>query len=141
MTKETEATYFRQMKEADAAYYAIKKEADGIAAMAESYKSLGEAFGGPGGLLSYMMIKEGVYEKLALANAKAINGLAPKVRSVKLLVCKYTNFLRRLQSGTPGIKAAAVPWMRQPLFATSCRTFHLFSRRSKSRLASLPQTG
>lgn len=78
-TKETEATYFRQMKEADAAFYAKKKEAEGISAIADSYKHLADAFGGPQGLIQYMMIKENVYEKLALANAKAIQGLSPKI--------------------------------------------------------------
>lgn len=78
-TKEAEAIYFRQIKEADAAYYAKMKEAEGVEAMAKAYKELGEAFGGPQGLLQYMMLKENVYEKLALANAKAINGLAPKI--------------------------------------------------------------
>lgn len=101
-TKDTEANFFRQMKEADATYYSKKKEADGgvsprniavmssyeaqanrvttgIAAIAESYKHLAEAFGGPQGLIQYMMIKDNVYEKLALANAKAINGLQPKI--------------------------------------------------------------
>ena len=78
-TKETEATYFRQMKEADAAFYAKKKEAEGIAAIADSYKHLADALGGPQGLIQYMMIKDNVYEKLALANAKAIQGLAPKM--------------------------------------------------------------
>ena len=78
-TKETEATYFRQMKEADASFYAKQKEAQGVAALADSYKHLADAFGGPQGLIQYMMIKENVYEKLALANAKAIQGLAPKI--------------------------------------------------------------
>lgn len=31
------------------------------------------------GLLQYMMLQNNTYEKLALANAKAINGLAPKI--------------------------------------------------------------
>jgi flotillin len=67
------------MKEADAAFYAKKKEAEGIAAIADSYKHLADALGGPQGLIQYMMIKDNVYEKLALANAKAIQGLAPKM--------------------------------------------------------------
>ena len=78
-TKDAEGVYIAQLKQADAAYYTKKKEADGISAMAHAYKELGEAFGGPQGLLQYMMLKENVYEKLALANAKAIHGLEPKI--------------------------------------------------------------
>jgi flotillin len=77
--KETEGVYVRAMKEADAAAYAKKKEGEAISALAEGYKLMAEAFGGPQGLLQYMMIKEGIFEKLALANAKAIQGLAPKI--------------------------------------------------------------
>jgi len=78
-TKTAEADYFQQIKEADASFYAKKKDAEGIQAQAQAYKSLAEAFGGPQGLLQFMMLKEGVHEKLALANAKAIQGLQPKI--------------------------------------------------------------
>jgi flotillin len=77
--KDAEGVYARQIKEADAAFYAKKKEADGIAAMAEAYKSMAEVMGGPQGLLQYMMLQNNTYEKLALANAKAVNGLQPKI--------------------------------------------------------------
>ena len=78
-TKEAEGEYIRNIKDADAAFYARKKEAEGIEAMAKAYTELGSAFGGPQGLLQYLMLKDNVYEKLALANAKAINGLQPKI--------------------------------------------------------------
>ena len=76
---ETKGWVERQMQEADATYHVKMREAEAIKAQAEAYKSLAEAFGGPQGLLQYMMLKEGIHEKLALANAKAIQGLAPKI--------------------------------------------------------------
>lgn len=77
--RDAEAFYARQIKEADAAFYAKKKEAEGIAAVAEAYKGMAEVMGGPQGLLQYLMLQSNTYEKLALANAKAINGLQPKI--------------------------------------------------------------
>lgn len=77
--KEAEGHYARQIKEADAALYAKKKEAEGVAAMAQAYKGMAAVMGGPQGLLQYLMLQSNGYEKLALANAKAINGLQPKI--------------------------------------------------------------
>ena len=77
--QDTKGYVQRQMQEADALYHVKMKEAEGIKAQAEAYKSLADAFGGPQGLLQYMMLKEGIHEKLALANAKAIQGLQPKI--------------------------------------------------------------
>lgn len=77
--RQIQATVERQMKEADATYHARMREAEATQAQAEAYKSLAEAFGGPQGLLTYMMIKENTFEKLANANAKAIQGLQPKI--------------------------------------------------------------
>ncbi|RMZ84864.1 hypothetical protein DV736_g6588, partial [Chaetothyriales sp. CBS 134916] len=77
--QETKGFVQRQMQEADAIYHVKLKEAEGIKAQAEAYKALADAFGGPQGLLTYMMLKEGIHEKLALANAKAIQGLQPKI--------------------------------------------------------------
>ena len=79
VNKEAEGLNFRVMREADAAFYAKKKEAEGIAEMAKAYGELGAVLGGPQGLLQYMMLQSGTYEKLANANAKAINGLQPKI--------------------------------------------------------------
>lgn len=35
--------------------------------------------GGPQGLMQFLMLQNGTYQKLAEANAKAINGLQPKI--------------------------------------------------------------
>ena len=74
-----DAQKYRAMTEADAAFYAKQREAEGVAQMAKAYGDLANVLGGPAGLLQYMMVKDGVYEKLAAQNAKAINGLAPKI--------------------------------------------------------------
>jgi flotillin len=67
------------MKEADSAFYAKKKEAEGIQAMAAAYKEMASVFGGPQGFLQYMMLQNNTYEKLAKANASAVQGLQPKI--------------------------------------------------------------
>jgi flotillin len=77
--KQIQANVERQTKEADANFHAKLKEAEATQAQAAAYKALADAFGGPQGLLQYMMLKENTYEKLALANAKAIQGLSPKI--------------------------------------------------------------
>lgn len=77
--RQIQASVERQMKEADASYHAKMREAESTKAQAEAFKSLADAFGGPQGLLTYMMLKENTYEKLALANAKAVQGLQPKI--------------------------------------------------------------
>ena len=76
---EIQANVERQTKEADALFHAKMREAEATKAQAEAYKALADAFGGPQGLLTYMMLKENTHEKLALANAKAIQGLQPKI--------------------------------------------------------------
>jgi len=77
--QEAEAAYFRATKEAEAAFYAKKKEAEGITEMARAYGNMADVLGGPQGLLQYMMLQNNTYEKLAKANATAINGLQPKI--------------------------------------------------------------
>jgi flotillin len=77
--KDAEAAFYRKQKEAEAAYYAKKKEAEGIAELAQAYGHLANVLGGPQGLMQYLMIQDGTYEKLAKANAQAINGLQPKI--------------------------------------------------------------
>ena len=47
--------------------------------MARAYGEMAQVLGGPAGLLQYMMLQNGTYEKLAATNAKAINGLQPKI--------------------------------------------------------------
>lgn len=47
--------------------------------MAKAYGALADVMGGPAGLIQYMMLQNNTYERLANANAKAINGLQPKI--------------------------------------------------------------
>ena len=47
--------------------------------MAVGYADLSNAFGGPAGLVQYLMIEKGVYTELARANADAVRGLNPKM--------------------------------------------------------------
>ena len=47
--------------------------------MAAAYADLSRAFGGPAGLIQYLMIEKGVYQELAKANADAVRGLNPKM--------------------------------------------------------------
>lgn len=82
--KEAEGKLFSQQKEAEAMVYSKLKEAEGVkalyAAQAEGIKQLVESFGGnPQALISYTMMDKGIYEKLADSNAKAIQGLNPKI--------------------------------------------------------------
>ena len=49
--------------------------------MAKAYGALVDVLGGPQTFLQYKMLETGAYEKLALANAQAINGLQPKITS------------------------------------------------------------
>lgn len=50
-----------------------------MSAMADAYGKMAQAFGGPAGLLQYLMIEKGTYVELAKANAAAIRGLEPKI--------------------------------------------------------------
>lgn len=65
--------YIQNKKNAEAKLYAKQKEAEG-------FKRLVDSFGGnPQALISYTMMDKGIYEKLAESNAKAIQGLNPKI--------------------------------------------------------------
>ncbi|GAB7348368.1 hypothetical protein MBLNU459_g6807t1 [Dothideomycetes sp. NU459] len=77
--REAEANLFSRQREAEANYIARSKEAAGLLELAKAYGALGEVFGGPQGLMQYMMLESGVYEKLANANARAVQGLNPKI--------------------------------------------------------------
>lgn len=77
--QEAEAVYALQVKEADADLYARRMEAEGITAVAQAYRGMSEVMGGPQGLMQYLMLQNNTLEKLALANAQAINGLQPKI--------------------------------------------------------------
>ena len=79
-----EAELFRLQKQAEGMLYSKMKEAEGITAIyqaqADGLRKLVDSFGGNSqALLSYTMLEKGVYEKLADANAKAIQGLNPKI--------------------------------------------------------------
>ncbi|KAL2832893.1 hypothetical protein BDW59DRAFT_138851 [Aspergillus cavernicola] len=74
-----DATYYRASKDADAAFNAKKREAEGVHEMAKAYGSLIDVLGGPEAFLQWKMIETGMYEKLALANGKAVQGLQPKI--------------------------------------------------------------
>ncbi|KAK7752650.1 hypothetical protein SLS62_005419 [Diatrype stigma] len=89
-TRGTDAAAYRTRADADADSHAVLKgaeaglqrtlrEAEGLAAMADAYARMSRAFGGPAGLLQYMMIEKGTYVELAKANATAIQGLQPKI--------------------------------------------------------------
>ncbi len=77
--KEAEAAFYTKQKEAEASYLAQKKESEGLLEMAKAYGALADVMGGPQGLMNYLMLQNGTYEKLAAQNAKAINGLQPKI--------------------------------------------------------------
>lgn len=70
---------------AEANLYAAQKEAEGTLAQYEAQanglKALFASTSDPNIVLSYLMIKHDVYPKLADANAKAIQGLQPKITS------------------------------------------------------------
>lgn len=79
-----DALLYSEQKNAEAKLYSKQKEAEGInavySAQAEGFKKLVDSFGGnPQALISYTMMDKGVYEKLAESNAKAIQGLNPKI--------------------------------------------------------------
>ena len=68
-----------RQKDAEAAYLAQNKESEGLMEMAKAYGALATVMGGPASLMNYLMLQNNVYEKLAVQNAKAINGLQPKI--------------------------------------------------------------
>ncbi|KAF4624887.1 hypothetical protein G7Y89_g13281 [Cudoniella acicularis] len=74
-----EANFLAASKEAEAQLVRQQKEAAGLSAMAGAYADLSQAFGGPAGLIQYMMIEKGIYTDLAKANADAVRGLNPKM--------------------------------------------------------------
>jgi flotillin len=77
--RESEAYLIAKQKEAEANFIVKQKEAAGITETAKAYGELAKVMGGPQGLMQYLMLQNNTYEKLALANAKAINGLQPKI--------------------------------------------------------------
>jgi len=76
---QAEANYLAVAKEAEAQLVRQQKEAAGLSAMAAAYSDLSHAFGGPGGLIQYLMIEKNVYQQMAKHNADAVRGLNPKM--------------------------------------------------------------
>jgi flotillin len=90
MTKNADGAAYKTRADAEAWSHAAKKnaeanlvkkvkEAEGLSAMADAYGKLSQAFGGPAGLLTYMMIEKGTFVELAKANAQAVQGMQPKI--------------------------------------------------------------
>jgi flotillin len=89
-TKATDALAYKTRTDAEAWSYAAtqnaqanlvkkQKEAEGLLAMAEAYERMSHAFGGPKGLLTYMMLQNNTFVDLAKANATAVQGMQPKI--------------------------------------------------------------
>ena len=74
-----EAEYFTQERQAQAHLITQQREAEGLSAMAKAYGDMANVLGGPQGLMQYLMLTNGTYEKLAQANGNAIKGLQPKI--------------------------------------------------------------
>ncbi|KAM7467334.1 hypothetical protein LguiB_014896 [Lonicera macranthoides] len=79
-----EAQFYTKQKAADAELYAKKREAEGLLALGEAQgtylKTLLTSLGGNyGALRDYLMIKNGMFKDIAQINAKAVNGLQPKI--------------------------------------------------------------
>ena len=82
--KNAEALLYSKIKEAEGLIVYKTKEAEGInliyKAQAEGLQQVINSFNGnTQALISYTMIEKNVYEKLAESNAKAIQGLNPKI--------------------------------------------------------------
>lgn len=77
--KEAEATFVAKTRIAEADLVARQKEAQGLLEMAKAYGALADVLGGPAGLMQWFMLQNGVYERMAEANAKAVQGLQPKI--------------------------------------------------------------
>jgi flotillin len=74
-----EAEYFAREREAQADLITQQRKAEGLSAMAKAYGDMANVLGGPQGLMQYLMLTNGTYEKLAQANGQAIKGLQPKI--------------------------------------------------------------
>jgi flotillin len=76
---QADATNYAAVKDAEADAIRRVKEAEGIAALADAYGKMSHAFGGPDGLIKWLMIERGTYVELAKANASGVKGMAPKI--------------------------------------------------------------
>ncbi|KAF2853916.1 hypothetical protein T440DRAFT_293491 [Plenodomus tracheiphilus IPT5] len=77
--RNAEAEYFAKERAAQAQLITQQREAEGMSAMAKAYGDMASVLGGPQGLMQYLMLTNGVYERLAEANGNAIKGLQPKI--------------------------------------------------------------
>jgi len=77
--RRAEAEYFAQERAAQAQLISQQRAAEGLSAMAKAYGDMANVLGGPQGLMQYLMVTNGTYEKLAVANGNAIQGLQPKI--------------------------------------------------------------
>ncbi|KAF1834294.1 flotillin domain-containing protein [Decorospora gaudefroyi] len=77
--RRAEAEYFAKERAAQAQLITQQREAEGLSAMAKAYGDMANVLGGPQGLMQYLMLTNGTYEKLANANGNAIKGLQPKI--------------------------------------------------------------
>lgn len=78
------ADLFKQKAQTDAQFYAKQKEAEAVEILfnsqAKGIKVIADAFGGDkGATLQYLMMEKGLFQDLAEANAKAVQGMAPKI--------------------------------------------------------------
>lgn len=77
--QQAEAAAAAAKLEAEASLVKRRAEAAGISELAKAYGDLGAVLGGPPGLMQYLMLQDNTFEKLANANARAIQGLQPKI--------------------------------------------------------------
>ena len=76
---DAEAAFYAREKEIEASFLSQKRESEGLMEMAKAYGALADVMGGPQGLMNYLMLSDKTFEALAAQNAKAINGLQPKI--------------------------------------------------------------
>ncbi|KAJ3394165.1 hypothetical protein HDU84_009485 [Entophlyctis sp. JEL0112] len=77
------ARAFAAQTEAEAELFVAKKKAEAVKAtykaQSEGLKDILEAFGNPALAMQYLMLEKGLFQELAAQNAKAIQGLNPKI--------------------------------------------------------------
>lgn len=77
--READAQLLQRQKLAEADLFAKQREAAGLMELTKAYGALADVLGGPQGLMQYFMVQNGVYQSMADANARAIQGLQPKI--------------------------------------------------------------
>lgn len=74
-----DAELYRRKLEAEADLYQTQKAAEGLVTKAKAMEQMGQALGGPQFLMQYLMLERGTFEHLADANARAVQGMQPKI--------------------------------------------------------------